>query len=153
MTEIAEYFEEVAAENAKMAVERPGDRRLAINAIMTLDGFFGTLHATLLKQGQVSQQNDDEWKEALACMNTSYRLLRDTAFALKHGELTRKAPRLVRRSEQVVKVPGAFSSGFSKGFQIDIIWIEATDTNYRAWKVIEDVLEFARDQMKEGPVG
>jgi hypothetical protein len=37
-----EYFSQVAAENARTAVERPGDLRLAINAIMTLDGFFGS---------------------------------------------------------------------------------------------------------------
>jgi hypothetical protein len=44
---LSDYFNEVAAENANLATSYPGDLRLAINAIMTLDGFFGNLHAEL----------------------------------------------------------------------------------------------------------
>jgi hypothetical protein len=49
-----EFFNQVAAENARAAIERPGDLRLTINAIMTLDGFFGTLHAELYEAGLTS---------------------------------------------------------------------------------------------------
>jgi hypothetical protein len=59
-----EYFSQVAAENARTAVERPGDLRLAINAIMTLDGFFGSLHAELYEVGLVQERADDQWKDA-----------------------------------------------------------------------------------------
>ena len=99
MNEIFQYFEEVAGINAKAAIERPGDRRLAINAIMTLDGFFGTLHT--FKLGIVPEKSDDKWKETLARDCHHYRVLRDTAYALKHGTLDHPKPRLVRRSDSV----------------------------------------------------
>jgi hypothetical protein len=106
-----EYFSQVAAENARTAVERPGDLRLAINAIMTLDGFFGTLHAEL---GLVQERADDQWKEKLARGNKYYRLLRDSAYALKHGRLDRKsryqsrpASSLFDRDDEPAGVTGA----------------------------------------------
>jgi hypothetical protein len=110
MNEIFQYFEEVAGANAKAAIENPGDRRLAINAIMTLDGFFGTLHTELFKLGAAPDKSDDKWKETLGRGCHHYRVLRDTAYALKHGTLDHQKPRLVRRSDQVVTTPGAFQS-------------------------------------------
>jgi hypothetical protein len=100
MSEISQYFEEVAGANANAAIENHGDRRLAINAIMTLDGFFGTLHTELCKLEIVSEKSDAKWKETLAHGCQHYRVLRDTAYALKHGTLEHKKPRLVRRSDQ-----------------------------------------------------
>lgn len=109
--ELSEYFEEVAAANAKVAIANPGDRRLAINAIMTLDAFFGALHSELLQAGAIAEKSDDKWKEMLAEASHHYRLLRDTAYALKHGNLTRPTPRLVRKSDSVFTMPGAFQPG------------------------------------------
>jgi hypothetical protein len=37
---------------------------------------------------------------------------RDTAYALKHGNPTGKKPRLVRRSDQIETMPGAFQPDF-----------------------------------------
>jgi hypothetical protein len=85
MNEIFQYFDEVAGANAKAAIQDPGDRRLTINAIMTLDGFFGTLHTELFKAGLVTDKTDDNWKETLARECRHYRVLRDTAYALKHA--------------------------------------------------------------------
>jgi hypothetical protein len=51
----SDYFNEVAAENASLATSYPSDLRLAINAIMTLDGFFGSLHAELLQTGKITE--------------------------------------------------------------------------------------------------
>jgi ParB-like nuclease domain len=87
------HFDHVAGENAKQAIAQPGDLRLATNAIMTLDGFFGTLHTKLHRTGIVKQASDDACKEMVARYNTSYRVLRDMAYALEHGTLTRKKPR------------------------------------------------------------
>src|SRR4029453_12390266 len=58
-----EYFRQVPAENARTAVERPGNLRLAINAIMTLDGFCGSLHAELYEVGLFQERADTQWKE------------------------------------------------------------------------------------------
>jgi hypothetical protein len=146
MDELAKYFEEVASKNAKLAIASPGDLRLAINAIMSLDGFFGSLHARLREDAKVGEDSDDKWKENLACQNKYYRLLRDAAYALKHGNLTRGKSRVVRRSDQILAVPGAFSSQAfqANAFQTDMVWIDAEDTNYRAHEVIKEVVGFAR---------
>jgi hypothetical protein len=143
--DLAKHFEEVASENARLAIASPGDLRLAINAIMTFDGFFGSLHAVLHQQGKVSE-TDDRWKEKLAGENDSYRLLRDSAYALKHGALTRAWPRRVRRADNILSMPGAFGLGFQPdAFHVDMVWIGAEDTDYQAYKVIKEVAEFARE--------
>jgi hypothetical protein len=151
MSELSEYFEEVAAKNAKCAIEHPGDRRLAINAIMTLDGFFGTLHGKLLQTRVICDETDDLWKESLTHGCQHYRVLGDTAYALKHGALTHPKPRLVRRSDQVVAMPAAFDrSAFDRSaFDTERVWIEAKDTDYRADDVIKSVLKLARDWLSK----
>jgi hypothetical protein len=45
---LTEYLEEMAAENARQSIANPGDRRLAVNAIMTLDGFWMIVSAIAL---------------------------------------------------------------------------------------------------------
>ncbi len=150
---LTEYFEEVADANAKAALESPGDLRLAINAIMTLDGFLGTLHSELVRQARVKQKSDDQWKESLAQTSQHYRVLRDMAYALKHGTLTHKKPRMVRHSDQVVSMPGAFQSNFVQrnAFQIGTVWIAAEDTDYRAVDVIRSVRDLARELLSQVP--
>jgi hypothetical protein len=106
---------------------------------MTLDGFFGTLHTELFNAGVVTDEPDDKWKETLARDCHHYRVLRDTAYALKHGTLNRpKPPRLVRRSDQVVARPGR-------------VWIEADDTHYKADEVIKTVLVLASEWLAKVP--
>jgi hypothetical protein len=153
MNEIFDYFEEVADANAKAAIARPGDRRLAINAIMTLDGFFGTLHTELFELGIVPEKLDADWKETLGSDCQYYRVLRDTAYALKHGTLKYKKPRLVRRSDQLVKRRGAFQSNAfqASAFHTDRVWIEAEDNDYEAYKVIKTVLALASELLAKVP--
>src|SRR5258708_16028620 len=145
-----EFFDQIAAENARMAVARPGDVRLAVNAIMTLDGFFGVLHAALRDAGSVQEESDDSWKETLARKNDSYRLLRDSAYALKHGNLAHKKPRLVRRPDQIFQMPGAFDPAVfdSRTFSTGTVWIETEATDYRANEMIENVLDFSRAHLE-----
>jgi hypothetical protein len=127
---LRKYFEQVAGENAKQAIERPGDLRLAINAILTLDGFIGSAHAWLFEAGVVKEKSDDRWKETLAEGSKSYRVLRDAAYALKHGNLTHSKPRLVTKSEHVQTLPGAFDGRYfqQNAFQTERVWIEGTPT-------------------------
>jgi hypothetical protein len=151
MSELAEYFEEVAAMNAAAALANSGDRRLAINAIMTLDGFFGTLHATLYAQQSISEKSDIQWKEARARDCHEYRVLRDAAYALKHGELTHPTPRVVRRADQILTMPATFDAAtFDRGsFDTTTVWIEGNDTDYRADEIIKSVLELAREWLRK----
>jgi hypothetical protein len=142
-----QYFDEVAEENARLAIADRGDLRRSINAILTLDALFGILHAALYKAGVVSEPNDDGWKEQKAQQSAEYRLLRDTAYALKHGQLNRgKTRRIVRRPDQLFTMPGAFDSAAfdPEAFESEQVWIETEMTDYAANEIIEKVAEFAR---------
>jgi hypothetical protein len=135
---LLDYFNEVAAENASLATSYPGDLRLAINAIMTLDGFFGSLHAELIQAGKITEpERDDDWKEIVAQQDNMYRVLRDTAYGLKHGNLTGKKPRLVRRSDHASHA--------------DVVLINASDTDYQAVEVINAVALIAREWLENVP--
>ena len=94
-----------------------------------------------------TEPSDDKWKEELARDNKAYRLLRDCAYALRHGRLDpQRRPRLVLRADQIMTMPASFDSAtFDKGaFDTETVWIEANDTDYRAVEVIGAVLDFAR---------
>jgi hypothetical protein len=151
--ELSEYFDEVAGANASDALKDPGDKRLAINAIMTLDGFFGSLHVELFKARIVRDASDDKWKETLAQGCQNYRVLRDTAYALKHGNLTGAKPRLVRRPDNVFTMPEAFDrAAFDRGaFDTGAVWIDATDTDYKTTDVIKCVADLAREWLGRIP--
>ncbi len=151
--ELSEYFEEVSVANATAALNEPGDRRLAINAIMTLDGFLGSLHSELFKARVVTENSDEAWKQTLAKGCRHYQLLRDTAYALKHGNLTRPKPRLVRDPDKVVAMHGAFDrrTFHHAAFDTGRVWIAATDNDYRADEVIESVVGLARDWLDKVP--
>ena len=145
-----EFFDNIAEENARLAIAARHDLRLAINAIMTIDAFFGILHATLYEKGVAGvPRDDDKWKEKLALQSNEYRLLRDAAFALKHGNLSRATPRLVKRPNQLFAMPGAFQTNAfqADGFQTEQIWIETHVTDYKADEVIGKVADFARSQL------
>ena len=98
-----EFFDRVAEPSADACIHENDDLRLAVNAILTLDAFFGILHAHLKAAGdtQACSKRYDEYRDGIAAGFREYRILRDTAFALKHGELTGKKPRLVSRSGQM----------------------------------------------------
>jgi hypothetical protein len=145
-----QFFDEVAEPNARLAAADRGDLRLAVNAIMTLDALFGILHATLFDQGKMREASDDVWKDSLAEQNSDYRLLRDAAYALKHGNLNRgKKVRLVRRPDQLFTMPGAFQSDMVQrnAFQTTEVWISTDANDHRADEVLENVAEFARSHL------
>jgi hypothetical protein len=145
------FFDEVAEPNARLAIHDRGDLRLAVNAIMTLDALFGVLHATRYDPGEIQEPSDDIWKDSLADQNSKYRLLRDAAYALKHGNLNRgKKVRLVRRPDQLFTMPGAFQSNMVQrdAFQITEVWISTDANDHRADEIIDNVTEFARSHLK-----
>jgi hypothetical protein len=151
MNDPSEFFEQIPAADAEAAVSHPGDLRSAIHAIMTLDGFFGILHARLYELQIVQEHDDSKWKGELAHENNYYRLLRDCVYALKHGELQQPKPRLVRRPDQIPLKGGVFQANVfqANAFQIDRIWIETDeDGDYRADVVIKNVAEFAGRSLK-----
>jgi hypothetical protein len=90
----------------------------------------------------------------LAQQNDDYRLLRDTAYALKHGELKDPKPRLVRRPDKLFTMPDAFQSNVfsADAFHVDQVWLETDDTDHRANELIDKVTQFARAQLSRAPV-
>jgi hypothetical protein len=67
-----QFFDSVAEENARLAIAARHDLRLAINAIVKLDAFFGILHAALYVNGiGAIPPDDDKWKEQLASKATN----------------------------------------------------------------------------------
>jgi hypothetical protein len=116
---------------------------------MTLDGFFGMLHAALYQTGTILERSDDQWKEKLAQQSERYRLLRDSAYMLKHGRLDDRKPRLVRRSDQILTMPASFDAAvFDRAaFDTETVWIETEGNDYRADEVIKEVLQFARERL------
>jgi hypothetical protein len=89
----------------------------------------------------------------VAQQNEDYRLLRDCAYALKHGYLTKPKPRLVRRSDQIFPMPESYDAAtFDRSaFDVETIWIQAEDTDYRADEVIKEVAGFARERLSDLP--
>jgi len=141
------FFDDVAENNARLAIAARHDLRLAINAFMTLDAFFGILHATLYETGVAEvPREDDKWKGQFAQQSIEYRLLRDAAFALKHGNLSR-SPRLVSRPKQLLAMPGAFQGFQADAFQSEQIWIETDVNDYKANEVIAQVAHLAQTQL------
>jgi hypothetical protein len=142
-----EHLDQVAGPNALDAIKSPGNVRFAINAIMTLDGFFGMLHAALFARGRIQERSDDQWKEVLAKDNDHYRRLRDAAYMLKHGLLSHPKPRLIRKPEQILAMPGSFDAATvdRAGFDTETVWLACEDTDYRADEMIKNVLQLARD--------
>src|SRR5262249_5315357 len=143
------FFEQIADKDANAAIANPGDVRSAVHAITMLDAFFGILHASLYQNGIVQEPDDSKWKDVLACENRHYWVLKDCAYALKHGQLSHKKPRLVRRPDQIVSKGGAFQANAFQNnvFQTNKLWIETEEGDYRADVVIKDVAELARQRL------
>jgi hypothetical protein len=141
-----EFLEEVARPNAQATIDNRGDLRLAVNAIMSLDAFFGILHASLFERGTISERSDDVWKDQLTQETENYRLVRDTAYSLKHGKLDRGTKaRLVRGPDQLFTMPGAFQADIVQrnAFQTAQVWISTDANDYKADEVIRSVVDFA----------
>jgi hypothetical protein len=128
----AEFLNWIVTPNVAAAGDDVGNMRHAVNAILALDALAGILHADLHKRG-LETADDGAFRDKLAAQYLEYRIVRDTAFALKHGELRGKRPRLVRRAEQVVSYGGAFDQAAFDRSAFDteaVIWIEANDPDH-----------------------
>jgi hypothetical protein len=128
----SDFLDKVVTTNVVRLGENRGDMICAVNALLTLDAFAGILFAHLTKADCSPSKNDAEFRDLLSGECHEYRIVRDTAFALKHGELTRKKPRLVERADQVVSYSGAFDEAVFDRSAFDresVIWIETTDSS------------------------
>src|SRR3712207_5041989 len=98
------FFDNIAELNVNEFLPSFWKERAAVNAILTLDAFFGILFAHLkgISDPTVSQIPDDRrYRDQIASTSVDYQILRDAAFSIKHGELTGTKARLVSRADQV----------------------------------------------------
>lgn len=113
-----EFRDAVAHPNMVAALSDPGDVRAIVNAVLSLDALAGIIHAHGKASGVAGiadHKTDDKYRDMLAGVSHSYRVLRDAAAALKHGILDqgRKA-RLLTGPDAVQAVPnciGLFQCG------------------------------------------
>jgi hypothetical protein len=130
----AQFLNEIVTPNVTALSGDVGDLRLAVNAILTLDALAGVIHDDLYKRGLVTTDDDVKYRETLASVYPEYRIVRDAAFALKHGELRfGKRPRLVRRADQVTSYSGAWDEAVWDRSAWDtpaVVWIEADDPGH-----------------------
>ena len=102
------FLGEIVTANVLQLSENRGNMTCAVNALLTLDAFTGILFAHLANLKRSPFKDDIEFRDVLCHECSEFRIVRDAAFALKHGELTAKKPRLVQRADQVVSYSGAF---------------------------------------------
>lgn len=103
------FLTEIVGPNMEAAFNRGDDMRAIVNAVLTLDALVGLIHAHAETAGRseiAACEDDDGYRELLAEISPSYRILRDTAACLKHGELKRPRRRLVR----LLRQPGAMET-------------------------------------------
>lgn len=140
------FLAEVAQPNMQTALEEPDDLRAIVNAILTLDAFAGIIHSTGVSASNpamVAHGSDDLYRDALAGVSRSFRVLRDAAASIKHGALDpkRKKVRLVRGSKALRAVPngmGLFQCGDRLGSDVIVIEFDPGPGYVRASNVIAD---------------
>jgi hypothetical protein len=112
MTASRHFLTDVVKPNVDEFLKAFWHERSAVNAIVTFDCLLGALFVELKAAGQINDADDTIFRDRLASTDGNIQLVRDAAFALKHGELKHNKPRLVRRSDQIGgKVP-TLSDGF-----------------------------------------
>ncbi|WP_316159792.1 hypothetical protein [Bradyrhizobium sp. SZCCHNRI20481] len=123
-----DFLHSVVAPNVEALESSVGDLRLAVNAFLTLDALAGVVHAD--RRGRGLEQGDDHaFRNRLAAQHLEYRILRDAAFALKHGQLN-ASTRLVQRAQQVVAYSSAWDEAVWDRSHWDkpaLVWVEAND--------------------------
>jgi hypothetical protein len=127
-----DFLDNVVTRNVIHLGEVRGSYRRAVNALLTLDAFVGILFAHLRDLNIAPTSDDLEFRDLLARESYDFKIVRDAAFALKHGELTGRKVRLVRKANQVIAHSGAFDEATFDGSTFDagpVIWIETTDPN------------------------
>jgi hypothetical protein len=148
------FFESVVKPNADELSKHHNDIRLAINAIVTADALFGILYAELRSKNRSAVANfadDDRYRDDLASRSRDYRILRDVAFSIKHGELRRKKPRLVKNVRQIQTAIAGFGilmCGYDRtGETVLLIHIPSSNSNERPEFIIHQVLKLAQDEL------
>ncbi|QOZ23018.1 hypothetical protein XH93_04620 [Bradyrhizobium sp. CCBAU 51753] len=94
--------------------------------------------------GKCVPEKDDKFRDALAADNSDYRLLRDAAFAIKHGQLTGQKLRVVTSSQQIAIYGAVVEEGVVEGdvFKMGTARIEIDGTSVDVMEIAERVNAF-----------
>ena len=143
-----DFLEVVVQPNMQLALEEPQDWRHAVNAVLTIDALIGVIFAECQASEalKLPEPTDDRYRDRLAQECASYRIVRDLAASIKHGELTRGKARLVKRPSQVMPVTnqvGLFQTGDRLGGSVLIIALSAGGAR-RASNVIAESYRMAK---------
>jgi hypothetical protein len=142
-----DFFDVVVVPNNNAQHADTSDLRHAFNAIAALDAYVGIWAHELNSSGKINL-SEEALRDLLADRSVEYRVLRDMAFALKHGELTGKKARLVRRATGLTKQGSAFNrETFAIGFQTEeliCVTLENGDS-FAVWVSLERAIAAITD--------
>jgi hypothetical protein len=157
----AEFLAEVAHPNMVEALTAPDDLRAIINAILALDALAGIIYAHGLAHGFpdiACYERDDAYREALAGISHSFRVLRDAAASIKHGQLSdprkRGAARLLRSPKALQTKAnglGFFRVGDEAGGQVVVIEYDPGPGYLRASSAVADTYRMLRRVVERHP--
>ena len=105
------FLSEVVTPNVVEAHSEPGDMRRACNAILSLDACAGILFQHLRQTSHdvaAAFHDDSSYRDSLADQCVEFRIVRDTAFSLKHGVLTGRKPRIISAASSVAEDANRF---------------------------------------------
>ncbi len=150
-----EFYEVVTKPNIAEAIGNEEDYRLAVNAILSVDAAYGVLfehlkviqdpimQAVSVEEDEPKELKDNHFKDYIARRSKEFKIIRDAAYATKHGRLSdrKSGARLVRspgdvRSRKVVA--GLFAAGDELGSSA--VFVQSTDGEmYRIWYLLRKV--------------
>lgn len=125
-----DFLDSVVTTNVVAIGNNRGSRVHAVNALLTLDAFAGILFAHLQTNDCAPCKNDAALREIFANECPAYQIVRDAAFAIKHGALHGKTPRLVSKADQIVPASAAWDEALWDRSTWDeplVMWIDASD--------------------------
>ncbi|MDB5610499.1 MAG: hypothetical protein JWP25_7399 [Bradyrhizobium sp.] len=109
-----EFLNEVVEPNATDALQNPDSHRAVANAFLTMDALMGITFFYLVDRNdpRVAKHKgkDSAWKDEYAANSMYAEIFRDAAFALKHGRLTGKTPRVVSDHKQIINEPNTLGN-------------------------------------------
>jgi hypothetical protein len=108
-----EFLETVVRPNIKEFSDHFDDLRRCFNAIAAIDAFAAHIYEWCRENAPshvAGEKDDTSFRERLAQMNRSFKILRDIAKAQKHVRLTRGRPS-IGHAEQVRSNPRPYGTG------------------------------------------
>src|SRR4051812_40542395 len=111
MGQSRDFLTKVAEPNIDEFEKAFWHQRSAVNAVVTFDCLLGIIHWEATSAGLPVANQDSVFRNDLAARHGILGVVRDAAFALKHGKLTR-GTRLVSKADQVKGQVPTLSDGF-----------------------------------------